>query len=773
MAHGNKLSEETKRLLKVVTDHFDGEDRAVRERQIRTWRELKLLWDNFSRIWYSEVAHDWRIYDREQDQQDADYYDKPINIFKAYLESIIAALSVTVPPIKCFPDDADNNLDLSTAKAGDKIAQLIYRHNDAPLLWLHALFIYCTEGLIAAYTYAKEDEAYGTYKEKKYEESEELRYVCQNCNTPLEDDVFTDQIRSEFQPTEDPELLDIVFNDNEVICPTCAQLIDPNLQKQPFIVTRLVGETTKAKSRQCIEIFGGLFVKVPNYAQKQEDCLYLILSREIHYASVLGKYPWMKDKIKGGSSQASEYEAWARISTQYRGDFPENVVTERSVWLRPESFNVCQTDEEINHLKRKYPKGVKVVFANDLIAEACPEAMDDCWTLSYNPLSDYLHHEPLGMCLTAIQDITNDIISLTLQTMEHGIPQTWADPGVVNFEQYKQLRATPGSIIPTKTITGKSIRDAFHEVKTATLSPEVLPFAGKIQELGQLTSGALPSLFGGQMEDNKTASGYSMARSQALQRLQTSWKLLTFWWKNVFSKVVPAYIKTVTEDERDVEQDEAGNFVNVFIRRAELEGKIGKVELEANENLPLTWSQIKDTVMQLLTMNNPEILQALTAPENLKFIREAVGLVGFVMPGEADVAKQSDEIRLLLNSAPLQEPAVDPATGIPIPDATGMQPAMNEVPSVEIDPDVDNHEVEADICRRWLISEAGRVSKIDNPNGYKNVLLHMKAHTQHMQMMQQQAMMAQASAQGNVPPEKPKPDNAAPKVGEINIHAAN
>ena len=107
---------------------------------------------------------------RAGEDSDQGYYDKPVNVYRAYLESIIAALSVTVPPITCYPDDADNPLDVTTAKAGDKIAELIFKHNDAPLFWLHALFVFCTEGMTACYTYPNADEKYGTYKEKKYEE---------------------------------------------------------------------------------------------------------------------------------------------------------------------------------------------------------------------------------------------------------------------------------------------------------------------------------------------------------------------------------------------------------------------------------------------------------------------------------------------------------------------------------------------------------------------------------------------------------------------------
>jgi len=137
-------------------------------------------------------------------------------------------------------------------------------------------------------------------------------------------------------------------------------------------------------------------------------------------------------------------------------------------------------------------------------------------------------------------------------------------------------------------------------------------------------------------------------------------------------------------------------------------------------------------------------MEALSAPENLPIVKEAFGLDEFVMPGEDDRQKQYEEIQLLLASQPISQPSLDPMTGMP----TEIQ-----VPSVEIDPDVDNHEVEASICRSWLISDAGRLAKTENPPGYLNVLLHMKEHiaviTQRMMQEQEQMMAMQANAAGS------------------------
>jgi hypothetical protein len=186
-------SAEIQHLLKTVYDDCMKEDDAVRNRQIRAWRKLKLLWEGYQRVWYSEVAHDWRIWDiAEQSDSDQGAYDKPSNILKAYLESIIAALSVSIPAIKCYPDDADNTLDQATARAGDKIAELVYRHNDAALLWLHGLFIYATEGMTAYYNYVDTDEKYGTYQSKQYDDVTEEHAIsnCPSCNYQLNDEVI-------------------------------------------------------------------------------------------------------------------------------------------------------------------------------------------------------------------------------------------------------------------------------------------------------------------------------------------------------------------------------------------------------------------------------------------------------------------------------------------------------------------------------------------------------------------------------------------------------
>ena len=105
-----EVSERVQDALKTLVDQFRLEDKAVRERQLRTWKRLNFMWEGFQHVWWNEVAHDWRIFDLQNtDAQNGTgyeaYYDKQANIYKALLESIIAALSVNIPGVIGVPDD--------------------------------------------------------------------------------------------------------------------------------------------------------------------------------------------------------------------------------------------------------------------------------------------------------------------------------------------------------------------------------------------------------------------------------------------------------------------------------------------------------------------------------------------------------------------------------------------------------------------------------------------------------------------------------------------
>lgn len=563
------------------------------------------------------------------------------------------------------------------------------------------------------------------------------------------------------------------------LCPKCGQQTVMQPGVKTFIVTKLVGKEKKPKTRVCIEVYGGLYVKIANYAKKAQDTPYLIYSYETHYANAMEEYEHLvgnKDLMKQlknhGTGPRDTYSQWGRLSTLYMGEYPNYVVTMRKAWLRPCAFNVLGDKDKIDKLKKLFPRGCKVCLVNDEFGSVEDQELDDYWSISVNPEEDYLCHDPAGIPLVAIQEITNDTISLILQTIEQGIGQTFADPGVLNFKAYRDTETLPGGVYEATPKSGKSVSDGFFQLKTATLSAEVMPFFEMVQSLGQLVSGALPSLFGGQLEGSNTASEYSMSQAQARQRIQNIFKLFTHWWKELQGKAIPIFINSMKVDEIDVQKQPDGSFLNLFIRMSEIHGKIGKVELEAGDNLPLTWTQTKDTIMKMIEAQNPVFLEMISAPENIPVLRDAIGLQDFYIPGEDDRSKQNEEIQQLLASEPIMDPGMGmgPAPPGSEPGMEGtdqpQQPGMGTfLPSVEIDVTYDNHAVQFEVVRQWVTSEAGRTAKIENEAGYQNVLLHGQMHFFEMnkQLMVEQASAAQAQGGGGV--DNPKKPAGGSKIG--------
>lgn len=239
--------------IKVMRDHFWKEDIATRQIQLQKWRRLKFFWNNITNVWYDSVAHDWRIWNAENydgtGDSDQAYYDQRINVFRGFLESIFAALSVVIPPVKAYPDDAENSSDIETAKAGDKIASLLYRHNEAPLLWLHSLFVYGTEGLVLAHNYVRHNKDYGTYKVDEYQEEVLTHKIekCPICEFELSDEIINpDDLQSQPQG-EIQEGLDSPLSDSEAtnqqgameICPSCNSPMIPILSIEKRIICKI------------------------------------------------------------------------------------------------------------------------------------------------------------------------------------------------------------------------------------------------------------------------------------------------------------------------------------------------------------------------------------------------------------------------------------------------------------------------------------------------------------------------------------------------------
>jgi hypothetical protein len=271
------------------------------------------------------------------------------------------------------------------------------------------------------------------------------------------------------------------------------------------------------------------------------------------------------------------------------------------------------------------------------------------------------------------------------------------------------------------------------------MNEEDTELAESLNSDAQFLLGAVPSIFGGsQVTGSKTATEYNQSRNFALQRLGNHWTNIKYLWAETLGKACRLFATKMVEDEKFVRQN-GNSFETVWIRQAELTGKVGNVEPDPSEQFPLTWAQKRDLFMQMITMQNPVIGQIMLHPNNAQNTKDALGFPEFYIPGEEDRTKQLIELRKLsLVTSDQIQPNAQQST-------------------VPIDPDVDDDNVHILVIKLFCVSPEGIYLKETNPAGYLNIILHLHEHQQHMQAMQAplQQPVQQQPAQQQQQPQKP------------------
>jgi len=675
-----ELTQELRDLLKDIINKVEIEEEPFRAGQLQLLKKLDNFWHGIQRLYWSTMSQDWVTMDGAlvnnpdlADQIEGE--DTIVNIYKAHGESVIAALSQSIPAVKFFPADADNPADILSAKGYSRIAELVQKHNKAQVLYTQALFTLWNQHFVAAFHYPVEDEKFGIVEKPRTKEVPVTTETpaCPNCGA----DVLEDSS-----------------------CPTCGPVEPVMIPKEEMQVEEDEPEVI-VKSRQAIRIYGPLNVMIPHNISDMSDAGILVLYTEQDVAKLRAKYYEIAEEI----NPTVETDAWYREMAGSLSDL-SGKVTVKEAWLEPWMYwRLGDTKrDKVQELYKLYPDGCYVVIIDNKVFEAHNEPLNKRWTVSKSPLSRTIHADPIGKTLLSIQESRNDLYSLSLETVKHGIPETFFDAEVLNTAKYNEIEAKPGLLFPVKKRPGQSIGDSFHQLRTATLSKEIDSFGMRLDSDAQFLSGASPTIYGGDVGGSQTAKEYETRRSQALQRLQLHWKTLTHWWAELMSKVVVDYAKSLLEDEKFIVA-RGNSFMNIWIRKSEIEGgEIGQIEPDVSDQFPISAAQKKDLLVQILQMNNDFLNSVVYHPENATLVAQIMGFPEIYIPGDEDRSKQLNEINSILNG----------------------EQAMVEQP-------VDNHPVHAEVAKAWLNSEAGIYTKTSNAPGYMKVVEHLMEHLQLMQ----------------------------------------
>jgi hypothetical protein len=765
--------------LRDLIYNYRREGIVSRRHEIRRIRQARLFWQGLQYNFFSSSDMSWHLpYQMspldEAAQFEGHRYQFVTNYFQAFGLSFIALISQDVPSVRAFPQSAQSEQDISTAKAATKIVDLIEENNHVADLLTSVGWYLWTDGKIGSYTrFVADGDRFG-FREVEDYDTELVKlgddaFLCPTCG---EETVVSSQLPvasgsfefpvSSFEPAQrganelngsgDPESKRRETNEANspgsrtgtgtrardaggdafgVVCRCGQPLSEEDLRPAEVIESPKVTATRKVpRGQEVITIVGGLELNTPVWATEQHEYPYLQWEVEAHRARLRAAYPHAADKIVNfGAVDAEDvYSRASRISVRqglpvaHTGDALEKLVTYIRTWLRPWAFYEIEDKKIRQRLLELFPNGCYVAFAGNTYLESRNEKMDEHWVVKHALPGDGQNRPAVGSSMIEIQERYNLLSNIQAETYEFGIPPVYADPETLDFDALSSQTAEPAAHYPARAKPGMSLADSFFQPAPAVISRDFIQHQQDlVGPVAQMLTGLFPAVYGGSMDDVKTASAYAQARDQAMGRLGMVWRRLKDFYARTMENAVDCFRKSRPEDIEIPILGEGGEFESEWIRQADLRGNI-QMRTEASESFPRLKNQQRAVLQQLMQSKDPEIARILGDPANITLIKDMIGLTEIVIPGEDSRTKQMREIAQLLQAG-LQSLVLGPQTELP-----GSLP----VPTIGIDSVFDNHAIEFGECVRWANSDAGQQARIDNPQGFENVRAHALLHKREL-----------------------------------------
>jgi hypothetical protein len=775
--------------LRELVRQYRQEGIVARRNEIRRIRQARLFWQGLQYAWWNPADMNWHMPYENRSNDDRELEDMPryqfvTNFYQGFGLSFIAVLSQDVPSVQFYPQSAQSLQDIGAARAASDVADLIERNNEVEQLLTTIGYFLWTDGKLGAYVrYVADGQRFGFHEEQLLAALEiplgEDKHVCPRCGKETVAPGFSPASTEDGADPVTDGMQDAALKDGATqTCSGCdAELGESNLRKAERVtVPRVIGTRRVPNGQEVISIAGGLELNTPVWANEMHEFPYLQWQAEVHRAKLKAAYPLAANKIEAAPSQGPDdvYARVSRISVEqglpsiHPGDALMNLITFDRTWLRPWAFYSIEDEAVRNELLLMFPDGCYCAFAGDVYCESRSESMDDHWRVLHALPGDGQNRPSVGDSLVQVQERYNVLSNMQAETYEYGIPPIYADPQVLDFDALANQTAEPAAHFPARARPGQPLAAGFFQPAPAQVPPDLVRHQQDlIGPVAQFLTGMFPAIFGGNMEDVKTASGYAMARDQAMGRLGMVWRRTKQFYADVLLLSVDCFRKNRPEGAEIPLLGPDGVLDARMIRTADLKGNI-RVHPEADETFPRLKSQQRAVLQQLFSLNDPLIQEALAEPANIGYIKNVLGLTELVIPGEDSRNKQLREIQQLLASAPIVismhpsgaahvAPGFSPASGDAnvanesdganasntynaAPEYAALkggatrnaesshQPQVLVLPSVPVDQLLDDHAVEFEECKRWANSEAGQAAKMTNPAGFANVRAHTEAH---------------------------------------------
>jgi hypothetical protein len=787
------LDEEEEGALLEIRDQIATENQWIdRQDQIRVFRSREYWKANFYQGhesgydgmantgvpgWMGGWSGDFQGNDEDIDDEIA--YSVPH--YRAYGLALIAVLSSSVPGVRFAGRNPESRADVAAARAADGIAGLFRKNNDLVSKLALAGFYLYNDGTCWAYVRHRQDaQRFGTHTEDVMEPQLQLlpgapsKRVCPGCGMDSPGDPMPGMMGPAGGPPPPmggpppgimpppgapPAMTGPGGPSPMPQCPGCGSPLPdstyiPAQPPRPVMMPTKVGERKVPNGAEVVDIIGKTEITTTPNAREQSDCQHLRWDMEVDVAVLRALHPDRIDDIAGYSTRTDieEQARQKRMLLHARtggpaasyggapGDQYHTQITYTRLWLRPSMFyRLEQRDEVRDSLLQKYPDGVFIAMVGDVVLERRAESMDDFWTCCHAHPGDGQIRESIGDSILDLQDAWNDLFNLSVDAARHSASLTLVDPTLVDPTAIRKNRQRGMDMLPTKPTSGGPMSEKIYEIRPATVSQQGLELQQNIAgPMMQFNGGAMPALIGQGSTDLQTASGFKMARDQALGRIGIPYRSLVRFMVEIYRLSVVNFTKYRPAQDVTFADKLPGGFRTRVIRYTDLQGEIAAYP-ESDQGYPTLMSDQREIIQGF--MADPNMASSVFDPTNAKFVD--ILLPGFHYPGRAQYDKQQREIEQLLRGQPKEE--MQPQW-VPGPMGPMRVPVPTQVSSIPIDPIFDDHGAEWTACQTWMWSEEAEEAKLFNPAGWMNVRLHGLAHHTALQNMQ-----------NGLPPDAPPP----------------
>ncbi|MFZ0416290.1 MAG: hypothetical protein WAM15_15735, partial [Candidatus Acidiferrales bacterium] len=385
--NNEQLPERLQNALRRIVLELTTESEISRRAEMRRIKQAHQFWRGMQYLWWSDRDQNWHLPFEEKftDQsslEDMPRYEFVTNIYQAFGLSIISVLSQDIPRVRFFPQSAETEADVSSAKAASEVSKLIELNNRVGNLVVEEAFHLWTGGKVGAYVrYVVDGQRFGFHPEMELDERQVKIggvWLCPECGA---------------ESKNAPALHPGPQNASAMDCAMCgALLLQENFVPEEVITVPAGVRTLRvANGQEVITIVGALELKTPPWANEIHEYPFLQWNMEVHQARLRAAYPHAADKIGApiAAGESAQYERLARLEQSQGGpltaggDYNPNLITFQRTWLRPWAFYQLDDKALRAELLALFPDGCYVAFAGDVYCESRNENVDDHWRVMH------------------------------------------------------------------------------------------------------------------------------------------------------------------------------------------------------------------------------------------------------------------------------------------------------------------------------------------------------------------------------------------------------